>query len=76
MDFDEWARYGITAGWCGPPVCSTHDGTPISEVEGNQFDNGYDPCIHIIRLYTDPATKAAVEADHSPSQWRKPEVGA
>lgn len=75
MQFDEWVRAGIAAGWCGPPVCSTHDGTPLSDAELDEFEQG-DPCIHIIRLYADADTKAAVEADHSPSQWRKPAVGA
>lgn len=62
-------------GWCGPPVCATHDGFPLSN---DEYDESYelDLCIHMIRLYSDAKTKAAVESDHSPSQWRKREVGA
>lgn len=71
MTVSEWIAIGINHGWCGPPVCETHDGTPISEAEEEQFDEGHDPCISIIRLYLDDDTKAAVEANHSPSQWRK-----
>lgn len=68
LDFIEWVRVGMANGWCGPPVCSSHDGTPVSESEYDDFD---DPCIHIIRLYEDEAQKAQVEASHGPSIWRK-----
>jgi hypothetical protein len=74
--FNEWINQGIAQQWCGPPVCYTHDGTPTSEAEEEQFDEGFDLCIHIVRLYVDAETKAAVEANHSPSQWRKREMGA
>jgi hypothetical protein len=70
IDFDDWLQYGYQQGWCGPAVCSTHDGTPMSDSEANEFDEGDEPCIHVLRLYADPEEKAAVEADHSPSQWR------
>ena len=33
LDYDEWMTYGIKKGWCGPPVCYTHDGLPMSEQE-------------------------------------------
>jgi hypothetical protein len=70
MDFEEWMRYGIEAGFCGPPVCETHDGTPTSEEEDHEFDDGSDPCIHVVRLYEDEKKKAAVEKSHGPSTWR------
>ena len=41
----------------------------MSEAEAEEFDEG-DPCVHVIRLYDSPETKAAVEADHPPSRWR------
>ena len=62
-------------GWCGPPVCSTHDGVPMSDDEADEMAE-CDICIHVIRLYSDAATRDSVESDHSPSQWRKREVGA
>jgi len=71
MDFDHWLKYGIEQGFCGPAVCSTHDGIPTSEEEDLEWQE-YDPCIHVIRPYTDDAHKAAVEENHSPSTWRKP----
>lgn len=70
-DFDAWLAQGIAQGWCGPAVCQTHDGTPISLAEENEFDDGDDLCLHIIRLYSDRDTQQAVESNHSPSVWRK-----
>lgn len=71
MTFDEWLAHGVAQGWCGPAVCYTHDGTPTTEAEDNEFDSGGDPCLHVVRLYPDDATKKAVEANHAPSVWRK-----
>jgi hypothetical protein len=70
LDFDEWMSYGIKKGWCGPPVCSTHDGLPMSEQEDVEFGEGQDPCIHVVRMYDDVDTKEKIENNHSPSQWR------
>ena len=71
MTFDEWAQIGVAKGWCGPAVCSTHDGIPSSFQEDEDFDDGYDPCLHVIRLYENDEVRDAVEQNHSPSQWRK-----
>jgi hypothetical protein len=59
MTFDEWIKAGIEHGYCGPPVCYTHD----------EFDEN-DPCLHIIRLYENTEHKISIERDHAPSQWR------
>jgi hypothetical protein len=75
LSFDEWLDLGMTQGWCGPAVCSTHDGTPTSEAEEDQFEEGEDPCVHILRLYSDADTKRAVEEYHSPSVWRRRSAG-
>lgn len=71
LDFDTWLSQGMEQGWCGPAVCQTHDGTPISDSEEEEFEQGDDLCIHIIRLYSDQETRKAVESNHSPSVWRK-----
>ena len=71
MTFDEWLQIGLDNRWCGPPVCSTHDGIPSSAEEDAEFEGG-DPCIHIVRMYEDEAVAKAVEANHAPSLWRKP----
>lgn len=68
--FDEWIVFGMNKGWCGPPVCSTHDGVPMSEEEEAQWEEGTDPCSHVIRLYDDEEQKASVEKSHSPTNWR------
>jgi hypothetical protein len=70
MNFNEWLKTGMNNGWCGPAVCYTHDGLPMSEAELDEYYEG-DPCIHVIRLYEDNAHRDAVEAAHSPSVWRK-----
>ena len=72
LNYDEWMTYGIKNGWCGPPVCYTHDGLPMSEQEDIEFGEGQDPCIHIVRMYEDIEMKKEIEDNHSPSQWRNP----
>lgn len=67
MTFDEWLQYGLSQGWNGPAVCSTHDGIPTTAEEDENYD---DVCVHVIRLYEDEATKLAVEKNHAPSVWR------
>lgn len=74
MSYEEWIELGMKEGWCGPPVCSTHDGVPMSEDEEVDFDDGGDPCIHIVRMYESLEIRDAVEENHSPSVWRKPRV--
>jgi hypothetical protein len=67
--FDQWIKIGIERGWCGPAVCYTHDGLPLSSREEEELWE-QDPCIHIIRLYQDIDDKKEVEENHSPSLWR------
>ena len=69
-EFSEWLQEGLSLGFVGPSVCHTHDGLPLSEAEDVEFEDGGDPCIHILRLYEDKETKQAVEQSHSPSIWR------
>ena len=28
VEFSEWHKIGMDNGWCGPTVCTTHDGLP------------------------------------------------
>ena len=72
VTFDEWLEIGMAENWCGPAVCYTHDSFPMSEEEDNEFADGSDPCMHMIRLYEDSENKELIEEAHSPSQWRKP----
>ena len=74
LDFDRWLEIGYKNGWCGAPVCYTHDGLPTTEEEDAEFEE-HDPCISIIRLYWDETEKRGVEENHSPSQWRASNAG-
>jgi hypothetical protein len=74
MTPEEWLGIGLTNGWCGPPCCVPHDGVGTTEAEDDEYDDGGDPCYHVLRLYSDLETRDAVEANHSPSVWRKREV--
>jgi hypothetical protein len=71
MDITEWVRTGIEQGWCGPLVCSTHDGIPTTADEDDAFEEGDDVCVFVIRPYEDAEVKAAVEENHPPSVWRR-----
>lgn len=71
LTFDDWLAIGRANGYCGPAVCDTHDGTPTTAAEDDEFDDGGDPCVGIVRLYADIGAREAVEANHSPSVWRR-----
>lgn len=73
MDRREWLEFGIRQGFCSAPVCSTHDGIPTSAGEDNEWDEGNDPCVHVIRPYADDDERLVVEDNFSPAQWRKAE---
>ena len=45
-----WMAQGVERGWGDPPVCSTHD-TYLSEEEAEQFWEGADPCIPVMRVH-------------------------
>lgn len=75
VDYETWLRQGIDNGFVGPPVCATHDGIPSTEDEDNQYMDGGDPCQFVIRLYDSQETRSAVEANHSPSVWRRTNMG-
>jgi hypothetical protein len=42
----------------------------MDEEEEQEFVEGYDPCIWIIRKYDSPEHKHNVEENHPPSKWR------
>jgi hypothetical protein len=70
VTFEEWIKIGLEQNWCSVPLCETHDGVPYTKEEEQQWEDGGDPCIHVIRLYDSPEDKTEAEAGHSPSQWR------
>ena len=71
MTYEEWELLGRRNSWIGPALCLIHDGYPTTEAEDLAFDDGEDPCIHVHRLYESDANRLEVEANHSPSVWRK-----
>lgn len=71
----EWIKLGWEKGWCGPPVCLTHDGLPLAADEEDSYDEGYDPCVHFVRLYEDQEHRLAVEANDAPTNWRASNQG-
>lgn len=75
MNIYEWAEYGYKQGFCGPVVCYTHDGIPTTEEEDEQWLEGLDPCMHMIRIYDTEAPKELIEQNHTPSVWRALNMG-
>jgi hypothetical protein len=72
ISFALWRDIGLINGFVSPPVCHTHDGLPMSAEEDEMFEEGDDPCLHIMRLYESVEHKQAIEENHSPSVWRNP----
>jgi hypothetical protein len=54
MKFEDWLAIGREHGLCSPPVCNTHDVVPMTDRELDMWEDGDDPCIHVLRLYEDP----------------------
>lgn len=52
MTFEEWLAYGVANGYCSEQVCDTHAGYPVVDLEHQLFEDGIDPCIHVVRLGT------------------------
>lgn len=52
--FWTWLTTGIDAGWVSAPVCATHDGVPGTSDEDDEWDDGGDPCQHVVRLWPNP----------------------
>jgi len=50
MTFEEWLAFGVANGFCSEQECDTHAGYPVTETEHQLFEQGIDPCIHVVRL--------------------------
>ncbi len=53
MDFNDWLKYGIDAGFCGEGLCIQHEGTPFTADEVELFETGDDPCVPVVRVFPD-----------------------
>ena len=60
-NFDEWLAVGRANGWVSAPVCDTHEGVPLTDGEFGEFEDGSDPCVHVLRLYEDVADYISAE---------------
>lgn len=58
--FDDWLLLGIENGWISRPVCSTHDGLPTTNEEDLEWDDGGDPCVYAVRLFSSQDERQAV----------------
>lgn len=47
----KWLKFGIDKGWVTKPVCYMHDGVPTTSDEDDEMEEGFDPCIQVIRLW-------------------------
>ena len=51
-DLEDWLKYGVQQGWIAPNIsCNTHDGVIMTAEENKEFEEGSDPCIHVIRIF-------------------------
>jgi hypothetical protein len=71
--FDEWLLQGVTLGFCSPVVCETHDGVGLTVEQEEEFNQGFDPCLHVVQVFEDRATQRLVFENHSPFQYRASE---
>lgn len=71
MNQNEWVEYGLAHDFCGPVVCATHDCIPMTREEDEAFNEGFDPCVYVIRPYTDTEERKVVEENHSASVSRR-----
>jgi hypothetical protein len=70
MDREEWIMYGWKHGYCSAPHCATHDGLFMTLTEEELFDDGSDPCVHMVRLYEDGIELEEVESNNAAAHWR------
>ena len=50
LTFEQWLAYGERKGYCTPQFCQTHDTAPMSDGEAAEWEEGGDPCVHVVRL--------------------------
>jgi hypothetical protein len=50
-DVYDWIAYGIQQGWCTSSFCNTHEGDPwMTPEEEQEWEDGGDPCLFVIKL--------------------------
>ena len=48
---EEWLALGRDMGYCSEVVCATHQGVPSTPEERDRWDDGYDPCEMVVRIW-------------------------
>ena len=51
MTIEEWYEIGRVNNFCSEVACYSHDPIDLTEEEQDAFDEGFDDCIPIIRLW-------------------------
>ena len=44
LEFEIWLKNGYDRGWISDVFCETHDGSPMSDEEMQEWEEGGDPC--------------------------------
>jgi hypothetical protein len=52
-NFADWLEFGASRGWVSLPVCDTHTGVPLMPEEELDFEDGFDPCIVVMRVWAE-----------------------
>ena len=50
-EFYEWLQKGIDRKWCTDVACSTHDVVEMTDEEMEAWEEGWDPCIFVVRIW-------------------------
>lgn len=53
QEFSDWIMLGVGKGWVSLPTCDTHEGLPLMPEEEFEFEDGLDPCIVGMRVWTE-----------------------
>lgn len=49
--FDTWLDEGRARGWISDLSCHTHQGIELTDEEAAEFEEGYDPCVFVLRVW-------------------------
>jgi hypothetical protein len=50
MNFEEWLKFGVDNNFVSNQFCNTHDGYPMHDTKERAWEEGGDPCAHMVRL--------------------------
>lgn len=46
-----WLNFGMNRKWISKPTCNTHEWNDMTTEEWEEFDEGGDPCITVVRIW-------------------------